>query len=314
MILAYALFALGSPAVKYLVTQGGELGLSHPEAISFCNVLFVGNLCAGLILLAVFGGRTILEGLKTSGLGLSAVSVLLATLYPALLFSALERTTVTNVVLLSRFEAVLYALATSVFLGARFGRRQVAGYVIIAAGIGGLVLVGNGFRLSQGDALVLVGGAVFTADVLLAKRVLRTVAVESFTFLRSLVSAILFFGIALQMFGPHHFMDAFQGELWGVMTFYAAVIVVLANLIYYRALPSCEPDFLTKLALASPLMTIVFAFMLLGEKPDLTQVSAGLVILLGMLVAQARVAVPEKGLAANLIEPGNSTNSEPWQS
>lgn len=293
MLLAYVLFALGSPAVKFLVTKGGQFGLAHPHAISFCNVLFVGNVCAALLIALFFGGPTILKTLftlpsKTKVMLLG--SVVLATIYPALLFDALETTTVTNLVLLSRFEAVLYGIAAAFIFKLGLSRQQIAGYVVIAAGILLLVLVGNDFQLNKGDKLVLLAGLFFTAEVLLAKRILLTCPPQALTFCRVLGSAFLFFWIAMKLFGPQHFMEAFEGELWAVMTAYALVIVVLANLLYYKALPDCNPDFLTKLALLSPVLTILFAYALLGERPGITQSLAGLVILAGMAVANWNIS------------------------
>ncbi len=46
LICSVALFALASPLIKWLMTQGARDGLVQVDAISFCNVLFVGNLMA----------------------------------------------------------------------------------------------------------------------------------------------------------------------------------------------------------------------------------------------------------------------------
>jgi len=55
LILAIILAALATPVVKWLVVHGGKLGIANPNAISFCNILFVGNICSGLVVLATFG-------------------------------------------------------------------------------------------------------------------------------------------------------------------------------------------------------------------------------------------------------------------
>ena len=56
------LFALGPAVLKLLTTMGGRFGIEKPGAISFCNVLFVGNFCAGLITLLVYGVGSHLRG------------------------------------------------------------------------------------------------------------------------------------------------------------------------------------------------------------------------------------------------------------
>lgn len=303
MFLAYLLFAMGSPVVKLLVERGGEFGLAHPHAISFCNVLFVGNFCAGILVALTYGPRQLWQGLKQQKQRLALLlSVLLATAYPALLFTALSTTTVTNLVLLSRAEAVFYAIFAAVFLGVQFPKKQTLGFAFMGCGILALVMLANNFHLMKGDGLVLIAGVLFTLDTQLSRKLLESMRPHELTFLRTFTSALVFFIIALYAYGPEHFADAFQGELWLVMVVYALVIVVGANLIYYKNLPLCSLDYLTKLALASPAMSIGFALLFLGERPDMLQVTAGFVILVGMLISSTGLErfgmTPEAGLAA----------------
>ena len=57
LVLALALFGLSVPLIRWLVLHGGSLSGAESAAISFCNVLFIGNLCAGLVFAAWFGPR-----------------------------------------------------------------------------------------------------------------------------------------------------------------------------------------------------------------------------------------------------------------
>ena len=58
------LLALASPLIKWMVVNGDRTGLVAPNAISYCNALFVGNLCAGLTALLFFGPRATLVGAR----------------------------------------------------------------------------------------------------------------------------------------------------------------------------------------------------------------------------------------------------------
>jgi len=110
LILAIVLAALATPIVKWLVVHGGKLGIANPNAISFCNILFVGNICSGIVVLATFGwGRLWLQlkRLDARTSLLLAGNILVGTVVaPILLYTALETTMVTNLVLLTRIEAV----------------------------------------------------------------------------------------------------------------------------------------------------------------------------------------------------------------
>ena len=130
LILALALFGLSAPLIRWLVLHGGSLSGTESGAISFCNVLFIGNLCAGLVFAAWFGPR-------------------------------------------------------------RFWREWLA--------------TGRRVRITLGGAC--------SRPLLL--------------FTRSLVSAVVFFWIAVLLFGFSHFGHAFSGELWLAMTLYALVVVVI---------------------------------------------------------------------------------------
>lgn len=57
LLVAIASFALTGPVIKWLISRGGE-------AISPCNVLFVGNLCAGLLTLAIARPRRVVKELR----------------------------------------------------------------------------------------------------------------------------------------------------------------------------------------------------------------------------------------------------------
>ena len=312
MILAFLLFALGSPVVKFLVQRGGELGISHPGSISFCNVLFVGNLCASALLLLYFKpGHLWREIKRTKHVGYLAISLLFATIAPAILFTALKTTSVTNLVLLSRFEVIVYAILAFYFLGINYETRQIYGFIFMGIGILSLVLVTNTFRVVTGDWLVLFASVLFSIDTMISKTVLTDMKPEVLTFLRTFTSSILFFFIGLKMFGTKHFTDAFQGELWEIMMVYSLVLVVLANLLYYYALPKCSIGYLTNLALLSPIMSIGFAFLLLEERPGLTHLSAGIIIFLGFAISRlSGKANPTNFAEAGFLGAQTQTNRQ----
>ena len=114
LILAMGLFALGTPLTKWLAMNGETLGLQGENAVSFCNLLFIGNLCAGLAVLAYFRVWPVLGDLarlSAKGWALVVIASSLSVAVPAMLFFALKSTTVANVVLLGRFGPLLFSVA-----------------------------------------------------------------------------------------------------------------------------------------------------------------------------------------------------------
>lgn len=109
LFLAILLAALATPLVKWLVVHGGEFGLLDPGAISYCNVLFVGNALAGaLILFYTRPGKMIGEirscDLRARFTLISAI-VVGGALVPVAMYYALQGTSVASLLLLTRVEA-----------------------------------------------------------------------------------------------------------------------------------------------------------------------------------------------------------------
>ena len=55
---------LSAPIVTLLIATAGTVGEKAETAISLCNVLFVGNLCASFVVLGFFGTRSIGDSLR----------------------------------------------------------------------------------------------------------------------------------------------------------------------------------------------------------------------------------------------------------
>ena len=145
LLLAIAIFGAAN-AVTRKLTELGELNLiDGRNPISFCNVLFIGNLCA-LILLAITYSREwrkpLLQQIKwQSWLSMAVVAILGAAIVPTLIFTALAITPVTNVILISQIDTPL-VLALSVWvLGDRVNKWVVAGAVVSFIGVALTVLI-----------------------------------------------------------------------------------------------------------------------------------------------------------------------------
>ena len=284
-------FSLSSPLLKLLIRDGGKFGLKYPNAISFCNILFVGNMCASLLILAFFGAKGIIKDLWETEFRIKMRLLfggVLAVIYPALIFSALELTGVTNVVLLSRFEVVMYAISSYLFLKTPISKFQGIGYGVIVLGIGLLVLINNNFSISRGEIYILVACVVHGIAVVNSKCTLGLCPLSSFVFFRNFFSAIIFFILAIYWFGFHHFKDAFHGELWVVMSLYAVLSIVIAQFLWYKGLEDASPKLIANLSFLMPFLTIMFASLLLGEKeyPTGIQYLAMTIIAAGMILSK----------------------------
>lgn len=289
LVASRALSAARPSLIAFLIAKGAELsgGVSHP--ISFCNILFVGNLCAAIVVGVWFGFGKILGELKTTPprvlLGL-LLNGCLATLLSALIFLGLQETSVTNAVLLGRLGPVLFALAGAMLLKKQIKPMEWFGFSMIAVGVVAIALKTSNYQVNHGDVLILFSTVVFAASSLVNKFMVAKVAsLPVVVFSRNFVSSIIFFWIAMRVFGPHHFGDAFSGKLWIIMLIYSLVVIVFAQLLWYGAIESLDSRTIGRLTVLSPIFGVTYAFLLNGERPSSLQVSTLCVVILGVLIA-----------------------------
>jgi len=288
LVVATILFALASPMIKLLVQQGGKNGLQYPRSISFCNVLFIGNLCAGVLVVAMFDTKKIFLELSTSTRRKKMMlfaSSLTAIIYPALIFTALEFTSVTNVVLLSRFEVIIFILLSLFLYKVQLNVYQHIGYIMIGVAVIGLTLVNDNFMFSKGDILIFTASGFFAINSVLNKELLKLTSLPTFLFTRNFCSAIVFFLVGMYLFGWHHFQHAFKGSLWSIMLFYALIIIVLGQYLWFRYKAKVDFSAIAWLLIINPFLAIFFAWIILGEQPDLYEIIAIAVIFLGLVIS-----------------------------
>lgn len=288
VIISRGLQALATPIVVLLITTAATLGEEVKDAISFCNVLFIGNLCASVVVLAYFGSKTISQGLKRlrlpvffEVLGFASLAALLSTL----IFNALQTTTVTNAVLVARLGPVLYIIGTAVLLGQLISKWEWVGLGFIALGSLFTILTKTGSFLETGDLLLLASTGIYAITTLLSKRLLPEIGLPALMFMRNLFSALVFFIIANVLFGPAHFGHAFHGPLWIIMGVYGLIIIVAAQLAWYHAIENLPPANIAKWAFLTPILGVSYAYFLNGERPSIGQIVALGIITIGLVVA-----------------------------
>ena len=293
-----AIAALRPAVIAFLVSQGTRLSGGAETPISFCNVLFVGNLCAAIAVALWFNFSTIIDEFKTLDkkviFGLF-INGCLAALLSALIFLGLEYTSVTNAVLLSRFGPVLFALFGAFLLGKKITKLEFGGFTLILVGIVAITLRESMYQINRGDVLILASAVVYAITALIGKLMLSeksSLAVVVFT--RNFISSIIFFIIATMLFGFKHFGDVFSGQLWIVMSIYALIVIVLAQLLWYASLGKLDSKTVGALASLSPVFGVIYAYFLNGERPSEVQINAFIVIMVGLIISNLGKAKPRQ--------------------
>lgn len=321
LLLAIAIFGAANAVTRKLTELGALNLIDGRNPISFCNVLFVGNLCA-LILLAITYSREwrkpVLQKIQWHHwLSMTVVAILGAALVPTLIFTALAITPVNNVILISQIDTPL-VLALSVWvLGDRVNKWVVAGAVVSFVGVALTVLiqppgadnmVAMGMTVGRGAFLTLIAAVIKAIANLVSKISLREIPLGIFSVFRMLVGTIFFFVATIVLYGPSHFMDVGSPFLWQWMLFYAAIIVVAGQTLWFNGLKRSTASEVSFATAFNPIVGILSAFILLGEVPTLGQYIGGVVILGGVILNQ--MGVQRLNLIRAYKRPGDKEMSE----
>ncbi|MGK7874917.1 MAG: DMT family transporter [Xenococcaceae cyanobacterium] len=302
LLIAVIIFAAANAVTRKLTDLGAQNLIDGRNPISFCNVLFVGNLCALSLLILVYRKQLNLQLLKQLSrrdwLGLIGVAFLAGAVAPALIFIALELTMVNNVVLIGRIEPPLILALSVLLLRERVNLWVIAGAIVAFAGVVFTVLLSvpeenmihmGELEIGTGE-LMVAGGAISAAiATIISKVTLRNIPLGFFSILRTAIATVVFFVIAISLFGPIHFIDIFSPFLWQWMFFYGAVIVVVGQLSWFAGLKASSASEVSLANSFNPVAGILAAYLILGEVPTLGQYIGGGVIICGIVLNQIGV-------------------------
>jgi drug/metabolite transporter (DMT)-like permease len=298
---AVAIFGASSAVTRRLTEIGAQHFMGGSNPISLCNVLFVGNLCALLVLVTIHWrqlDRSILGRLsRKEWIGLILVAFLSGALAPGLIFQALSQTAVNNVVLVGRLEPPL-TLALSVWiLRERVNAWEVMGAIAAFIGVTltivlqpptATMMMGH-FGIGVGELLAAVGAIALSASAIISKKRLARVSLGLFSMVRTALGTVIFFCLALILYGRDHFMGVLSPFLWQWMLLYGAVIVVVGQSFWLTGLRSSSLSMAALIASFTPIAAILASYFILGESPTQAQYIGGSVILLGIFLGQVGI-------------------------
>ena len=288
VLFSRSLASLRPVIVSFLIVHAMSLSGGLDQALSPCNVLLVGNFCAAMLVLTLFNPASILKEISElpwSIKGLMLLDGALTALISALIFTGLEYTTASNAILIGRMAPVLYALIGALALGTVLSRPVWIGNGFIIVGVLMIVLFSTGGDVNKGDAMMIASTFVFSVVSIIGKKlVARKISMPVLLFARNISGSVIFFFVAIYLFGAHHFADVFAGSLWIVMTFYAGLIIVVSQWLWYKASAELSSVSMGRWAAPAPLVGLTFAYFVNKNVPDSKQLIAAVVILVGIAI------------------------------
>ena len=303
LLIAILIFAASNSVTRKITEIGANNLIDGRNPISFCNVLFVGNICALVALVLIYGKEWNPSSLSRLAVGdwisMIAVAALSGALAPAMFFFALEQTAVNNVVLIGRIEPPI-TLALSVFiLKAKVNKQIIIGAVLAFVGVMLTILLQPsdnqmmsmaGFDIGRGELMTAVGAISLAVSDIISKIKLDSIPLGIFTIFRTAVGTTIFFALTVKLYGVVHFMDVFAPIVWQWMFLYSLIIVVGGQLAWFKGLKTTSAADVSLASSISPVAGIVFAFLILKEVPTMAHYIGGSVIILGIVLNQLGTA------------------------
>lgn len=265
-------------AANSLVQLLTQLGAAHPvdgrNPISFCNVLFVGNLFAFFALSVLYRKQCTSDAVRklkvSDWAALSALTFFSTILAPSLIFLALERTEVTNVILLGRLEPVVFMALTALILGEKSNRWNLLALLLTFTGVVAALTwqaMGDYHQFGSGELMVISAACISAASSIASKVWLKRIPIGIFMIFRTGMGAIIFFWIAAYLFGFNHFQDVFSPFLLQWMVVYVAIVVVGGQVFWFTGLKACNSITIALASTFLPIIGVGFAVLLLGSTP-----------------------------------------------
>ncbi|MFW9264361.1 hypothetical protein A4S05_17120 [Nostoc sp. KVJ20] len=297
--LAMLIFGASSAVTRKLTEIGAQHFIGNRNPISLCNVLFVGNLCALILLILIYGRQwnkaTLKQLSRKDWVSLTAVAILSGALAPGLIFQALALTGVNNVILVGRLEPPL-SLALSVWLlKERVNIWEFIGAIAAFIGViltiilqppGETMINMGGFGLGIGELLAAVGSVVIAVSTIIGKKHLSQIPLGIYSIFRTALGTVIFFLIALVLYGRDHFADVLSPFLWQWMFLYGGLIVVVGQSFWIKGLKTSNVSTASLIGSFGPIVGILAAYLILGEAPNLPQYIGGSLILVGIFLSQ----------------------------
>ena len=217
---------------------------------------------------------------------------------PGLIFQALALTGVNNVILVGRLEPPL-TLALSVwllrervniweFIGAIAAFIGVILTIILQPPTEAMMNMG-GFGLGIGELLAAAGSLAIAASTIISKKHLSQIPLGIYSIFRTALGTVIFFLLALVLYGSDHFANALSPFVWQWMFLYGGLIVVLGQSFWIKGLKTSTVSMASLVSSFSPIAGIVAAYLILGETPTLPQYIGGSVILVGIFLSQVGI-------------------------
>jgi drug/metabolite transporter (DMT)-like permease len=228
-----------------------------------------------------------LRHLTLRDLQLALVSGVFLALHFGLWISSLSYTSVATSVILVTSSPLFVAIASYVFFREKITRNITAGIIVCFIGTA-FICWGNwgiGTDSFIGGILALSGALAVSGYVLIGRRLRQTMGILVYSAIICSSAGILLLIAALVSGSP---LSGYTGNTYLMMVLLAVVPQMLGHLSLNWSLRFVSATLVTIAVLGEPVGANIWAFLILGEKPQLFEIIGSVFILAGIFTAFRR--------------------------
>ena len=199
---------------------------------------------------------------------------------------------------------VLTAVAAT-FVGERLTAMKIAGFALASAGVALVIVAGQGAgdvssRRLVGDVLMVLGAVCWAAYTVLGTIAMRTRSPLAVVTIAAPVGALCLIPLG---FLEHGYADVagWSATVWLNVLYLALFGSVTSFILFYWVVRRVGAGVAAMTSYLVPVLTLVMAVVLLGDRPQPLQLVGGVVILAGVRVATVRLTRDGPPLAEGAV-------------
>ncbi|MFA7209197.1 MAG: DMT family transporter [Parcubacteria group bacterium] len=208
-------------------------------------------------------------------------TLILGVIFYLLFFSGLHYTTAGNASLIGLTEIFFSFLFFNIWHKEYFSKDHIIGAVLMLVGAA-VVLYPNVHSLQIGDLLILAAAFIAPLGNFFQKRARKKVSSESILFIRSSISALVIFILAY--FSRVDFSAINLDKTFIFLLVNGFFLLGLSKLLWIEGIHRISVTKANALNSVTPLLTLLFAWMLLGNIPTRFQLLAFIPMFFGIIL------------------------------
>lgn len=256
-------------------------------------VIFGRMLFGSLVFLLAWRWRGSIDYRKGDWAYLLALAVCEPCLYFVFEALALERTSASQAGMITALLPLMVSVGAFLFLRERISRTMIGGFALALIGAVWLSLAGDANEHAPaplaGNLLEFLAMVCGTGYMLLVKHLANRYSAFLLTAMQAFIGTLFFLPLAL-WFGPLPADVSLTG--WLTVLYLGVVVTVGAYGLYNHGLSRMPASRASGFINLIPVFTLVFAWLLLDERLNATQVMAAGLVFAGVLLSQLRSRPP----------------------